>query len=85
MGEFDRDLDCFEEGREDFGFSFFSVLDEDGVMHLKEKLRQTRPPNLKHPSIEYIPNASLRIVSNGFTVGGSFGPPPKKPPLSSHK
>jgi hypothetical protein len=54
VGEFDRDLDRFEEGREDFGFALFSVLDEDGVVHLKEKLRKTRPPNLKHPSIEYI-------------------------------
>jgi hypothetical protein len=46
VGEFDRDLDRFEEGREDFGFALFSILNEDGIVNLKEKLAKARPPDL---------------------------------------
>jgi hypothetical protein len=34
VGKFNGDFDCFDQDREDFGFTFFGILDKDRVMDL---------------------------------------------------
>jgi hypothetical protein len=78
-------LDGLEDLWEDFILEVLGVLDEDGVVDLKEKLYEISSPDVEHSAVEDISNRALRIVCNCLSDSGLLVTSAKKPPLSSHK
>jgi hypothetical protein len=83
--ELDGVLDGGEEEGDYFGLDGFGVLDEDGIVDLKEQLYSTQPPDFKHPSIENVTDRPLRIVRNCFADSCIVISTPEKPSPPSCK
>jgi hypothetical protein len=56
VAKLDGDLDCLEDLREYIVLAVLGVLDEEGVVDLKEYLNDIELPNAEHPGIKYIPD-----------------------------
>jgi hypothetical protein len=83
--ELDGVLDGGEEEGDYFGLDGFGVLDEDGVVDLKEKLNSSQAPDGEHSSVKYVSNGTLRIECNCFSDSGIVVSSTKEPSSSTSK